>query len=357
MAVPTAPRSTCRDLEREVDEAVCVMTPEPFFGVGQWYTDFSQTTDGEVIDLLRARRRLRPGRNRGRRRRGEQAVSVFPATQTRQVEIAVGRGHPARRPRTGPRGRRTGALRPRQRQQPLQFAQPGSGPTTCAMPGSPPCSSTSSPRSEERIDELTRELRFDIALLTERVIGVTEWLRRQPETSRLGIGYFGASTGAAAALQAAAHFADRPGVVKAVVSRGGRPDLAMEALPLVKAPTLAHRRRRGPGGHRHEPAGLRRDRRAQGAAHRARRLSSLRGAGHAGGGLASRSGVVPPPPWIGGATLAGGAGSASGAGRLSARVLPPAPGPAGPARPTVARAGDRASQAGPRTRASPSPGG
>ncbi len=53
MAVPTAPRSTCDSLEREVDEAVCVMTPEPFFGVGQWYIDFSQTTDGEVIDLLR----------------------------------------------------------------------------------------------------------------------------------------------------------------------------------------------------------------------------------------------------------------------------------------------------------------
>lgn len=54
MAVPTAPRSTCLDLEREVDEAVCVMTPEPFFGVGQWYIDFSQTSDDEVIALLRA---------------------------------------------------------------------------------------------------------------------------------------------------------------------------------------------------------------------------------------------------------------------------------------------------------------
>ncbi len=52
MAVPTAPPSTCEDLEQEVDEAVCVMTPEPFFGVGQWYLDFSQTTDAEVIDLL-----------------------------------------------------------------------------------------------------------------------------------------------------------------------------------------------------------------------------------------------------------------------------------------------------------------
>jgi putative phosphoribosyl transferase len=91
---------------------------------------------------------------------------------------------------------------------------------------------------EERIDEITRELRFDIGLLTDRVIGVTGWLRQQPRTHDLGIGYFGASTGAAAALQAAAHYADQPEVVQAVVSRGGRPDLAMESLPLVTAPTL-----------------------------------------------------------------------------------------------------------------------
>ena len=57
MAVPTAPPSTCRDLEREVNEAVCVMTPEPFFSVGQWYADFSQTSDAEVIDILRRSRR------------------------------------------------------------------------------------------------------------------------------------------------------------------------------------------------------------------------------------------------------------------------------------------------------------
>ena len=57
MAVPAAPQSTCRDLEREVDEAVCVLTPEPFFSVGQWYVDFSQTSDAEVIDILRRSRR------------------------------------------------------------------------------------------------------------------------------------------------------------------------------------------------------------------------------------------------------------------------------------------------------------
>lgn len=91
---------------------------------------------------------------------------------------------------------------------------------------------------EERVDEFTRQYRFDIRLLTQRVIGVTNWLTQNPETRGSSIGYFGASTGAAAALEAAAHFADRPEVVKAVVSRGGRPDLAMDALASVVAPTL-----------------------------------------------------------------------------------------------------------------------
>lgn len=75
---------------------------------------------------------------------------------------------------------------------------------------------------------------FDINLLTRRVEGVTDWLKSEPGTKDMAVGYFGASTGAAAALQAAAH---RP-EVQAVVSRGGRPDLAMEYLPDVKAPTL-----------------------------------------------------------------------------------------------------------------------
>jgi dienelactone hydrolase len=76
---------------------------------------------------------------------------------------------------------------------------------------------------------------FDIPLLAERLREATEWLRRQPEAAGLGIGYFGASTGAAAALMAAAA---SPGDVRAVVSRGGRPDLAGDALPKVRAPTL-----------------------------------------------------------------------------------------------------------------------
>ena len=88
---------------------------------------------------------------------------------------------------------------------------------------------------EERIDSVTGELRFDISLLAARLIHATDWLTKRSEAKNLKIGYFGSSTGAAAALIAAA---ERPDVIGAVVSRGGRPDLAGEALPLVKSPTL-----------------------------------------------------------------------------------------------------------------------
>jgi len=81
----------------------------------------------------------------------------------------------------------------------------------------------------------TRELRFNIHLLAERLVHATKWARQQPETRDLRIGYFGSSTGGAAALVAAV---DIPQDVDAVVSRGGRPDLADEALPKVQAPTL-----------------------------------------------------------------------------------------------------------------------
>ncbi|RST55581.1 hydrolase [Variovorax sp. MHTC-1] len=89
--------------------------------------------------------------------------------------------------------------------------------------------------AEGAADERTRQLRFDIALLADRLIDLTDWLRAQGRTSSLNIGYFGASTGAGAALAAAAQ---RPDTVCAVVSRGGRPDLAGQALARVRAPTL-----------------------------------------------------------------------------------------------------------------------
>lgn len=88
---------------------------------------------------------------------------------------------------------------------------------------------------EEVIDEQTREFRFDIPLLAARLKQTTDWLISQNEFKNINIAYFGASTGAAAALIAAAQ---RTKIVKAVVSRGGRPDLVGDYLPKVKAPTL-----------------------------------------------------------------------------------------------------------------------
>jgi putative phosphoribosyl transferase len=90
-------------------------------------------------------------------------------------------------------------------------------------------------RDEEAIDQQTGHLRFDIPLLADRLLAATRWLDEEPSTGALEVGYFGASTGAGAALVAAAAEPERIG---AVVSRGGRPDLAGKALSLVRAPTL-----------------------------------------------------------------------------------------------------------------------
>jgi len=89
--------------------------------------------------------------------------------------------------------------------------------------------------AEDAIDQRTRHLRFDIALLASRLVGATDWLTQNPDTQTLRIGYFGASTGAGAALVAAT---ERPAVVGAIVSRGGRPDLAGSVVSKVAAPTL-----------------------------------------------------------------------------------------------------------------------
>jgi pimeloyl-ACP methyl ester carboxylesterase len=89
--------------------------------------------------------------------------------------------------------------------------------------------------AEERTDSVTAEFRFDIPLLADRTIGIIDWIADSPASASLPLGLFGASTGAAAALIAAAR---RPKLVRAVVSRGGRPDLAEAALESVTAPTL-----------------------------------------------------------------------------------------------------------------------
>src|SRR5437764_110481 len=127
-----------------------------------------------------------------------------------------------------------GALRARQRLEPLQLAQPRR--RALAPRGRPRHSSHRLlTREEEAVDMRTGHLRFDIDLLAGRLVDAMEWMSREPSTNKLRVGLFGASTGGGAALVAAARVPDR---VAAVVSRGGRPDLAGAALPKVKAPTL-----------------------------------------------------------------------------------------------------------------------
>jgi dienelactone hydrolase len=123
---------------------------------------------------------------------------------------------------------------------------------------------------EEAVDLRTARLRFDIGLLAERLVAAADWLARQPDTERYAVGCFGASTGAGAALVAAA---ERPRRVGAVVSRGGRPDLAGPALPRVQAPTLLI-----VGGN--DPAVLELNRQALGRLHCEKRLVVVPGASH-----------------------------------------------------------------------------
>lgn len=218
VAVPTAPPEACEDLQREADEVICAVMPEQFYSVGRWYEDFDQTTDAEVSDLLR---------------QSEEAGAIVHI-ETSPISIPVGT-HFIEGDLNIPAGSRSAIL----------FAH-GSG------------SSRHSPRNkhvagilnragystllldlltvdEEVKDQRTAQFRFDIDLLAGRLIAATDWLVAESGAEVRHIGYFGASTGAAAALMAAAR---RPEVIKAVVSRGGRPDLAGPALGSVRAPTL-----------------------------------------------------------------------------------------------------------------------
>jgi putative phosphoribosyl transferase len=208
LAVPVAPAGWERSFENEADELVAVVTPESFRAVGQWYTDFDQTTDSEVEACLST----------------AQLIDREVAIDARGVELG---GH-----LTIPAGS-TGLV---------LFAH-GSG------------SSRHSPRNQFVAHQLNaagigtllfdllteaesrdRRAVFDIDLLAERLATATTWARTALAPTQPAIGYFGASTGAAAALVAAASATGDE--VTAVVSRGGRPDLAGSSLPLVAAPTL-----------------------------------------------------------------------------------------------------------------------
>jgi putative phosphoribosyl transferase len=221
LAVPVAPRQTLLALEEVADEVCCLASPEPFRAVGQWYEDFSQTSDAEVVDLL-----ARPA---SRLSTPTQAATDEPLV--REVEVEMRNGIRLRGVLAVP-----AALRGM-----VVFAH-GSG-SGRHSPRNAMVASTlqSAGLGTLLFDLLTvdeerhRSEVFDIELLAGRLEEVTCWLRSQPEAAATPVGYFGASTGAGAALCAAS----RQGVeIAAVVSRGGRPDLAGERLGEVRAPTL-----------------------------------------------------------------------------------------------------------------------
>lgn len=215
LAVPVAPPDWTNRLSGSADEYVCVQTPTPFFGVGQFYDRFTQTTDEEVIaSLLRVARAHESDRSADLERTVEIRVDgavagslTVPGNALSLVLFAHGAGSS----RHSPRNRHVASL--------LNQA----GLATLLFDLLTP------------LEEQDRVNVFDIELLGRRLVEATNWARRQPELADLQFGYFGASTGAAAALWAAADL----GVdIGAVVSRGGRPDLAAARLDAVTAPTL-----------------------------------------------------------------------------------------------------------------------
>ncbi|MDE8586012.1 phosphoribosyltransferase family protein [Arthrobacter sp. NQ4] len=219
LAVPVAPARAIVEL-KEPDDVVCLLSPQDFQAVGYYYRDFSPTEDSEVVQLLDA---AAAPAHHGDGYRGDGSLED-------DVEIPDGRAVlrgslylPARCDGTVLFAHGSGSSRHSPRNRFVASVLHGAGLGTLLLDLLTP---------EE---EVNRANVFDIALLARRLSSATHWLEARHDGSAGRIGYFGASTGAAAALWAAAE----PGAqVAAVVSRGGRPDLAGPRLAAVKAPTL-----------------------------------------------------------------------------------------------------------------------
>ncbi|WP_330318521.1 phosphoribosyltransferase family protein [Streptomyces platensis] len=222
LAVPVAPPDAAERLRTSADEFVCLSTPFAFSAVGEWYRDFSQTPDDEVVALL-AQAAAGPGPERSapdaetamdKEVEEEVAIDAAGVRLTGDLQLPAGAravvmfAHGSGSSRHSPRNRLVAAA--------LNEAGLGTLLFDLLTPA----------------EEAHRSNVFDIGTLADRLTAATGWLR---DRTALPIGYFGASTGAAAALWAAA----TPGAdVGAVVSRGGRPDLAEPLLVAVRAPTL-----------------------------------------------------------------------------------------------------------------------
>ena len=223
LAVPIGGSDTAERFTGYADEVVCLHTPAFFFAVGQGYRNFAQTADDEVVALLdRARQ--------GFREPAAADASGDPLIRDEEVWVSAGpvsvAGHltiPERPVGIVVFAHGSGSSRHSPRNRYVAEVLNGAGLATLLFDLLTPD------------EELNRANVFDIELLAGRLVDVTAWLVTQPDTAALPVGYFGASTGAGAALTAAT---DPRVNVAAVVSRGGRPDLAGPALTKVRAPTL-----------------------------------------------------------------------------------------------------------------------
>ncbi|MGZ4442318.1 MAG: phosphoribosyltransferase family protein [Nocardioidaceae bacterium] len=209
LATPVAPPDRVASLRGDADEVVCLETPAYFVSIGSFYDDFSQTSDEEVVDLLT--------RAAATDRDEEVQVAAGPLTLSGHLTLPAG----ARGMVVFAHGSGSSRHSPRNRYVATRLNRDGLGTLLFDLL-----------TAEEELD---RAKVFDIELLGERLLVVTRWAEGEEALRRLPIGYFGASTGAAAALSAAARLG---GEIRAVVSRGGRPDLAAESLEEVASPTL-----------------------------------------------------------------------------------------------------------------------
>ncbi|MCB0875269.1 MAG: phosphoribosyltransferase family protein [Solirubrobacterales bacterium] len=219
LAVPVCPEGTEDRIDGDIDDVVSVSSPRNFSSVGAWYDDFSQTGDDEVIALLDAARGERDTAERDAVD-ADGEVSI-PTADGAELGGLIRIPPDARGLVVFVHG--SGSSRHSPRNNSVARYLEGRGFATLLFDLLTP---------EEAAD---RRNVFDIELLTRRLVDVTAWARRQGPLAGLPLGLFGASTGAAAALRAAA---DPQAGVGAVVSRGGRPDLAGDALARVTAPTL-----------------------------------------------------------------------------------------------------------------------
>ncbi len=211
LATPVAAAASAHELDEWVDDVVCVEMPKRLWGIGRWYQDFRSTSDEEVAALL--------SEHAGAVAR-EVTIEAAPGVVL-SGDLTVPWGAYGRGVVAFAHGSGSSRLSPRNRMVARALNQAGFATLLLDL---------LTPR-----EEVDRRNVFDIPLLARRLVAATHWLRRQPETAQLALGYFGASTGSAAALLAAAEL--RSGVC-AVVSRGGRPDLAQARLGEVVAPVL-----------------------------------------------------------------------------------------------------------------------